>query len=155
MFGNVAHENKKAQIMPCHIQLGTPKDGNLSKLFQAVTILEGKVMPSTHPSCFPKTGSQNPMIFHLPGRPELQMENSVVLPGTGKFGMPEIFKEHFYPELPLWLILTFEKFSCNYATYHSFQNSTQKRKGYLHSLKQQIARSIPLRTAPIKLLTIK
>ena len=36
-----AHESKKAQIVPCHIQLGTLVDEDLNKLFQAVTICEG------------------------------------------------------------------------------------------------------------------
>ncbi|KAB0394587.1 hypothetical protein E2I00_016211 [Balaenoptera physalus] len=38
-----AHESKKAQIVPCHIQLGTLVDEDLNKLFQAVTICEGRI----------------------------------------------------------------------------------------------------------------
>uniref|UniRef100_A0A669QQM2 Histone H2A n=1 Tax=Phasianus colchicus TaxID=9054 RepID=A0A669QQM2_PHACC len=41
LAGNAARENKKARILPRHIQLAVRNDDELSKLFACVTIAQG------------------------------------------------------------------------------------------------------------------
>uniref|UniRef100_A0A8C0ET28 Histone H2A n=1 Tax=Bubo bubo TaxID=30461 RepID=A0A8C0ET28_BUBBB len=41
LAGNAARENKKARILPRHIQLAVRNDEELNKLFSSVTIVQG------------------------------------------------------------------------------------------------------------------
>uniref|UniRef100_A0A8C2SS19 Histone H2A n=1 Tax=Coturnix japonica TaxID=93934 RepID=A0A8C2SS19_COTJA len=45
LAGNAARDNKKARILPRHIQLAVRNDDELNKLFSCVTIAQGGVMP--------------------------------------------------------------------------------------------------------------
>lgn len=49
-----AQENKKARIMPRHIQLAMRNDDELNKVFSRVTIAEGRVLPNVLPELLPK-----------------------------------------------------------------------------------------------------
>ncbi|KAM6290458.1 histone H2A-like [Porphyrio hochstetteri] len=49
LAGNAARENKKARILPRHIQLAVRNDDELNKLFSCVTIAQGGVMPNLLP----------------------------------------------------------------------------------------------------------
>ncbi|NWH92168.1 H2A2 protein, partial [Aegithalos caudatus] len=50
LAGNAACENKKARILPRHIQLAVSNDDDLNKFFACVTVPQGGVMPNIH-SC--------------------------------------------------------------------------------------------------------
>uniref|UniRef100_A0A8C2SN19 Histone H2A n=1 Tax=Coturnix japonica TaxID=93934 RepID=A0A8C2SN19_COTJA len=54
LAGNAARDNKKARILPRHIQLAVRNDDELSKLFSCVTIAQGGVMPNILPQLLPK-----------------------------------------------------------------------------------------------------
>lgn len=54
LAGNAARENKKARILPRHIQLAVRNDDELSKLFSSVTIAQGGVLPNVLPELVPK-----------------------------------------------------------------------------------------------------
>ncbi|NXK44182.1 H2A1 protein, partial [Chauna torquata] len=54
LAGNAAWENKKARILPRHIQLAVRKDEELNKLFSCVTIAQGGVMPNILSQLLPK-----------------------------------------------------------------------------------------------------
>uniref|UniRef100_A0A663LVJ1 Histone H2A n=1 Tax=Athene cunicularia TaxID=194338 RepID=A0A663LVJ1_ATHCN len=54
LAGNVAQENKKARILPRHIQLAVRNDEELNKLFSSVTIAQGGVLPNVLPKLLPK-----------------------------------------------------------------------------------------------------
>ncbi|XP_062434677.1 histone H2A-beta, sperm-like [Rhea pennata] len=54
LAGNAAQENKKARILPRHIQLAVRNDEELNKLFSCVTIAQGGVMPYVLPQLLPK-----------------------------------------------------------------------------------------------------
>ncbi|NWU95932.1 H2A protein, partial [Upupa epops] len=54
LAGNAARENKKARIMPRHIQLAIRNDEELNKLLSCVTIAQGGVMPNIHSQLLPK-----------------------------------------------------------------------------------------------------
>ncbi|XP_052520888.1 histone H2A-beta, sperm-like isoform X2 [Tympanuchus pallidicinctus] len=54
LAGNAARENKKARILPRHIQLAVRNDDELSKLFSCVTIAQGGVLPNVLPELVPK-----------------------------------------------------------------------------------------------------
>ncbi|NWU33083.1 H2A2 protein, partial [Hylia prasina] len=54
LAGNAARENKKARIIPRHIQLAVSNDEELNKFFACVTISEGGVMPNIHSQLLPK-----------------------------------------------------------------------------------------------------
>uniref|UniRef100_G1NR77 Histone H2A n=1 Tax=Meleagris gallopavo TaxID=9103 RepID=G1NR77_MELGA len=59
LAGNAARENKKARILPRHIQLAVRNDDELSKLFSCVTIAQGGVMPNILPQLLPKKTSKS------------------------------------------------------------------------------------------------
>ncbi|KFO83451.1 hypothetical protein N320_07883, partial [Buceros rhinoceros silvestris] len=54
LAGNAARENKKARILPRHIQLAVRSDDELNKLFSCVTIAQGGVMPKILSQLLPR-----------------------------------------------------------------------------------------------------
>ncbi|NWX10204.1 H2A1 protein, partial [Caloenas nicobarica] len=54
LVGNAARENKKARVMPRHIQLAVRNDDELNEVFSLVTIAEGGVLPNVIPELLPK-----------------------------------------------------------------------------------------------------
>ena len=54
LAGNAARDNKKARIIPRHIQLAVRNDEELNKLLGAVTIASGGVLPNIHAVLLPK-----------------------------------------------------------------------------------------------------
>jgi len=54
LAGNAARDNKKARIVPRHIQLAVRNDEELSKLLGGVTIAGGGVLPHVHAVLVPK-----------------------------------------------------------------------------------------------------
>ncbi|KAF1478324.1 Histone H2A type 1, partial [Pygoscelis antarcticus] len=54
LAGNAAHENKKARILPRHIQLAVRSDDELNKLLSCVTIAQGGVLPNILSQLLPK-----------------------------------------------------------------------------------------------------
>ena len=54
LAGNAARDNKKARIIPRHIQLAIRNDEELSKLLSSVTIAAGGVLPNIHTVLLPK-----------------------------------------------------------------------------------------------------
>ncbi|KFQ08140.1 Histone H2AX, partial [Leptosomus discolor] len=54
LAGNAARENKKARILPRHIQLAVRNDDELNRLFACVTIAQGGVLPNVLPELLPK-----------------------------------------------------------------------------------------------------
>ena len=54
LAGNAARDNKKARIIPRHIQLAVRNDEELSKLLGGVTIAAGGVLPNIHQVLLPK-----------------------------------------------------------------------------------------------------
>ncbi|KAF4799964.1 Histone H2A [Turdus rufiventris] len=54
LAGNAAHENKKARILPRHIQLAVRNDDELNKLLAGVTIPQGGVLPNILAQLLPK-----------------------------------------------------------------------------------------------------
>ena len=48
LAGNAARDNKKARIIPRHIQLAVRNDEELGKLMGGVTIAAGGVLPKIH-----------------------------------------------------------------------------------------------------------
>nr|XP_009475881.1 PREDICTED: histone H2A, sperm-like [Pelecanus crispus] len=64
LAGNAARENKKARILPRHIQLAVRNDEELNKLFSCVTIAQGGVMPNILSQLLPKrtAPSQEPKV---------------------------------------------------------------------------------------------
>lgn len=54
LAGNASRDNKKARIVPRHIQLAVRNDEELSKVLGAVTIANGGVMPNIHNLLLPK-----------------------------------------------------------------------------------------------------
>lgn len=57
LAGNAARDNKKARIVPRHIQLAVRNDEELNKLFGGVTIAQGGVLPNIHSTLIPKASS--------------------------------------------------------------------------------------------------
>ena len=55
LAGNAARDNKKARIVPRHIQLAIRNDEELNKLLADVTIAQGGVLPNIHSVLLPKT----------------------------------------------------------------------------------------------------
>jgi histone H2A len=55
LAGNAARDNKKARIVPRHIQLAVRNDEELNKLFGSVTIAQGGVLPNIHSVLLPKS----------------------------------------------------------------------------------------------------
>ncbi len=54
LAGNAAKDNKKARIIPRHIQLAVRNDEELNKLFAGATIASGGVLPNIHSVLLPK-----------------------------------------------------------------------------------------------------
>ena len=54
LAGNAAKDNKKARIIPRHIQLAVRNDEELNKLMSGVTIASGGVLPNIHAVLLPK-----------------------------------------------------------------------------------------------------
>eukprot|EP00163_Fabomonas_tropica_P030150 TRINITY_DN670_c0_g1_i1.p1 TRINITY_DN670_c0_g1~~TRINITY_DN670_c0_g1_i1.p1 ORF type:complete len:134 (-),score=51.49 TRINITY_DN670_c0_g1_i1:77-478(-) len=54
LAGNAARDNKKARIIPRHIQLAIRNDEELNKLLGGVTIAAGGVLPNIHQVLLPK-----------------------------------------------------------------------------------------------------
>lgn len=57
LAGNAARDNKKARIIPRHLQLAVRNDEELNKLLSGVTIAQGGVMPNIHAILLPKKGA--------------------------------------------------------------------------------------------------
>jgi len=53
LAGNAARDNKKARIVPRHIQLAVRNDEELNKLLSNVTIASGGVLPNVHAVLMP------------------------------------------------------------------------------------------------------
>ena len=56
LAGNAARDNKKARIVPRHLQLAVRNDEELNKLLGSVTIASGGVLPNIHAVLLPKKG---------------------------------------------------------------------------------------------------
>lgn len=54
LAGNAARDNKKARIIPRHLQLAVRNDEELSKLMSGVTIAQGGVLPNIQSVLLPK-----------------------------------------------------------------------------------------------------
>ena len=54
LAGNAARDNKKARIVPRHVQLAVRNDEELNKLLGKVTIAAGGVLPNIHAVLLPK-----------------------------------------------------------------------------------------------------
>lgn len=54
LSGNAAKDNRRARIIPRHIQLAVRNDEDLSKLVKGVTITGGGVPPNVHAALLPK-----------------------------------------------------------------------------------------------------
>ncbi|KAJ3016016.1 hypothetical protein HKX48_004272 [Thoreauomyces humboldtii] len=54
LAGNAARDNKKARIIPRHLQLAVRNDEELHKLLSKVTIAQGGVLPNIHQILLPK-----------------------------------------------------------------------------------------------------
>jgi histone H2A len=54
LAGNAARDNKKARIVPRHLQLAVRNDEELNKLLGGVTIASGGVLPNIHAVLLPK-----------------------------------------------------------------------------------------------------
>ncbi|CAM9184112.1 unnamed protein product [Scytosiphon promiscuus] len=59
LAGNAARDNKKARIIPRHIQLAVRNDEELNKLLGEVTIASGGVLPNIHAVLLPKKSGTN------------------------------------------------------------------------------------------------
>lgn len=58
LAGNAARDNKKARIIPRHVQLAIRNDEELNKLLGGVTIAAGGVLPNIHAVLLPKKKSK-------------------------------------------------------------------------------------------------
>ena len=56
LAGNAARDNKKARIVPRHLQLAVRNDEELNKLLAGVTIASGGVLPNIHSVLLPTKG---------------------------------------------------------------------------------------------------
>lgn len=54
LAGNAARDNKKARIIPRHLQLAVRNDEELNQLLQHVTFAEGGVLPNIQAVLLPK-----------------------------------------------------------------------------------------------------
>lgn len=59
LAGNAARDNKKARIIPRHIQLAIRNDEELNRLLSGVTIAQGGVLPNIHQVLLPKNQGGN------------------------------------------------------------------------------------------------
>ncbi len=53
LAGNASHDNRKARIIPRHLQLAVRNDDQLSQLLSDVTIAQGGVLPNINPVLLP------------------------------------------------------------------------------------------------------
>lgn len=58
LAGNAARDNKKARIIPRHIQLAVRNDEELNRLLGSVTIASGGVLPNIHDVLKPKKSAK-------------------------------------------------------------------------------------------------
>ena len=58
LAGNAARDNKKARIIPRHLQLAIRNDEELNKLLGNVTIAQGGVLPSINAALLPKKSAK-------------------------------------------------------------------------------------------------
>ena len=58
LAGNAARDNKKARIIPRHLQLAIRNDEELNRLLQGVTISQGGVLPHIHSILLPKKSEE-------------------------------------------------------------------------------------------------
>ena len=58
LAGNAARDNKKARIIPRHLQLAIRNDEELGKLLTGATISRGGVLPNINPVLLPKKSSK-------------------------------------------------------------------------------------------------
>ena len=58
LAGNAARDNKKARIIPRHLQLAIFNDEELGKILKGVTISNGGVLPGINPVLLPKKSSK-------------------------------------------------------------------------------------------------
>ena len=58
LAGNAARDNKKARIIPRHIQLAVKNDEELNKFLGRATISAGGVMPNVHAVLLNKKGAK-------------------------------------------------------------------------------------------------
>lgn len=59
LAGNAARDNKKARIIPRHLQLAVRNDEELNKLLSGVTIANGGVLPNIHNTLLPKKSDKS------------------------------------------------------------------------------------------------
>ena len=59
LAGNAARDNKKARIVPRHLQLAVRNDEELNKLLGNVTISQGGVLPNIQAVLLPKKSKDN------------------------------------------------------------------------------------------------
>ena len=57
LAGNAARDNKKARVIPRHLQLAIRNDEELNQLLRGVTISQGGVIPFVHSVLLPKKSS--------------------------------------------------------------------------------------------------
>ncbi|KAI9190151.1 Histone H2AX [Blastocladiella emersonii ATCC 22665] len=57
LAGNAARDQKKARIIPRHLQLAIRNDEELSKLLHSVTIAQGGVLPNIQPTLLTGSGA--------------------------------------------------------------------------------------------------
>lgn len=58
LAGNAARDNKKARIIPRHLQLAVRNDEELNKLLSGVTIANGGVLPNIQAVLLPKKANE-------------------------------------------------------------------------------------------------
>ena len=58
LAGNAAKDNKKARIIPRHVQLAVRNDEELNKLLGGVTIAAGGVLPNVNTALLPKKSAK-------------------------------------------------------------------------------------------------
>lgn len=75
LAGNAARDNKKARIIPRHIQLAMRNDEELNKLLGGVTIASGGVLPYIHTALIPKKSKSSQDEWKMI-RPKTVLEHS-------------------------------------------------------------------------------